>query len=237
MTKTRTNADRTPRRRLPRAMALLLLLGLLTAPAVSAQGFYSGGYVTAISDYVFRGISQTGEDPALQLGLDFAWKQLSFSFWATNVDFGVGSTADAEIDLGVAWSHQMGQNLTLTAAATRYLYSGESALNYNEFSLSFEFGSTNLGFYLAPDYAGSDGDGTYVGLSHSISLPKEVALDLNVGRNGFDAEVGVPDYWDYGATLSRSFGQVDLSLAYINTDLPDDTLSNDRLVAGVNVNF
>lgn len=223
-------------RRSVRLAAVALLLCLLGGTQASAS-FFSGGYVTAISDYVFRGISQTEEDPALQLGLDFAWKQLSFSFWSTNVDFGPGSGADVETDLGVSWTGQLTQQVSVTVAALRYLYSGDSSLNYSEFSVSFGTEATSLGFYLSPDYSGTPGDATYIGLSHSVSLPNEVSLGLAVGRNGFDASTGSVDYWDYGVTLSRSFGKVDASLAYLNTDLPDDRLSNDRIVGGLTVNF
>ena len=47
----------------------LLALGLLSASAVHAE---TSGTLTLTSDYLFRGITQTNEKPALQGGIEWA---------------------------------------------------------------------------------------------------------------------------------------------------------------------
>ena len=48
------------------------------------------------SDYVFRGVSQTDESPALQGGVDVSSGIFYGGLWASNVDF--YDSTDAEID-------------------------------------------------------------------------------------------------------------------------------------------
>ena len=52
----------------------------------------------ATSDYVFRGVSQTQEDPAIQGGIDATYGIGYAGVWASNVDFGADDPT-AEIDL------------------------------------------------------------------------------------------------------------------------------------------
>src|SRR3546814_4906071 len=62
--------------------------------------------VAIASDYVFRGISQTGAAPALQGGFDWAHSiatdelplNLSLGVWGSNVDFADGDNASVELD-------------------------------------------------------------------------------------------------------------------------------------------
>ena len=44
--------------------------------------------VGVFSDYVYRGYSQTNEDPAIQGGMDLTAGNFYAGVWASNVDFG-----------------------------------------------------------------------------------------------------------------------------------------------------
>jgi uncharacterized protein (TIGR02001 family) len=50
------------------------------------------------TDYVFRGISQTENGPAIQGGIDATYGLFYIGFWGSNVDFGAGDPSDIEID-------------------------------------------------------------------------------------------------------------------------------------------
>lgn len=72
------------------AVAALLSSGAQAAPAVSS--WQSSGNLTLISDYLFRGISQTNEGMALQGSLMLAHSDGWYvSSWASNIRFGDGS--------------------------------------------------------------------------------------------------------------------------------------------------
>jgi uncharacterized protein (TIGR02001 family) len=53
--------------------------------------------IGATTDYVFRGISQTLEDPAFQAGIDLSYGIFYVGVWGSTVDFG-GGPPEAEID-------------------------------------------------------------------------------------------------------------------------------------------
>ena len=88
---------------LPLACALVLALSSLSATAFaqdaeeeSSSGL--SGTFAVTNDYVFRGVSQTNEDPAFQAGLTYtAPFGLYVGTWVSNVDFG-GGDPDWEVD-------------------------------------------------------------------------------------------------------------------------------------------
>ncbi|HKZ95497.1 MAG TPA: TorF family putative porin, partial [Hyphomicrobiaceae bacterium] len=58
------------------------------APADEGRKFTYAITVGAQSDYVFRGVSQTFEDPAIQGALDLTYWILYAGIWASHIDFG-----------------------------------------------------------------------------------------------------------------------------------------------------
>ena len=81
--------------------------------------------LAATSDYVWRGISQTNEDPAFQAGVTYTSKVGIYAgAWTSNVDFGAGDVLvcstgliGVEFKLGGAVPH------VLPTSATRSLHS------------------------------------------------------------------------------------------------------------------
>ena len=68
------------------ALSTALLSGI---GATAAQAFDVSANVALVSDYRFRGISQTGTDAAVQGGFDASWEPgFYLGTWASSVDFG-----------------------------------------------------------------------------------------------------------------------------------------------------
>ena len=68
------------------AVATALFAGM---GATQAQAIEASANVTLTSDYRFRGISQTGEDAAIQGGFDLGFEPgFYIGTWASSVDFG-----------------------------------------------------------------------------------------------------------------------------------------------------
>jgi uncharacterized protein (TIGR02001 family) len=78
--------------------ATAIIAATAIAGSASATTDFAGGTisynVSATSDYVFRGFSQTDGDPAIQGGVDYSHGLFYVGAWASNVDF-----ADYELDL------------------------------------------------------------------------------------------------------------------------------------------
>src|SRR5262249_27789574 len=83
--------------RLTWATGALLLIAQSAAADISVTG-------TLVSDYDFRGISQSAGDPALQASIDYSHSLFYASAWASQIDFdgtseyGDGSTERVRVD-------------------------------------------------------------------------------------------------------------------------------------------
>lgn len=114
------------------SMAAPLAIAAEEAPAEEASNFAFGGYLTGASDYIFRGISQTRGDPAVQGALEasYAFHDLFKPYagvWGSNVDFPFDpgpDKANVEVDLtaGVRGALALAEGYALTYDANVIYY-------------------------------------------------------------------------------------------------------------------
>src|SRR4051812_15822558 len=97
---------------------LALVIGLLGLSGVSQAQFSSTW--TAVSDYDFRGVTQSGKDPALQASADYAFSNgFSIGAWASNIDFGPAyKDEDMELDLYANYVGKINDTFSWTAGGT-----------------------------------------------------------------------------------------------------------------------
>ena len=193
--------------------------------------------VAATSDYVFRGASQTDEGPALQAGLTYtAPAGFYVGAWASNVDFGSGGP-NVELDTYIGYNTDLGDEfVNLDVMLNRYNYLGGngSDLAYNELIGKLTFGGVvSLSAGYTKDVWASGEDGWYLGAGAAIPLPSDYSLNVNVGQSMFDSSVA-RNYLDYGVSVSKSWGNVGVSLGYVGTSRDGDEnfgeLADDRAV-------
>jgi uncharacterized protein (TIGR02001 family) len=120
----------------------ILLLFALPPLARAADGPWSAS-VAATTDYVLRGVSQTYDSGALQLGVNYQSPLGWFAgTWASNVDpypFGV---AALELDLYAGFRRPLGDKFNATVTYTHYQYVDDSRptrYNYDELALSASY--------------------------------------------------------------------------------------------------
>ncbi|MEM8995932.1 MAG: TorF family putative porin [Acidobacteriota bacterium] len=219
------------------AAVAMPLFGAGTAGAESVS--FSGSAAVA-SDYVYRGISQTLGRPALQLGAGAEWGEVSVFFWGSNVDFG-DELADFELDFGVSWGRDFGEDTALSLSFVRYVYAGDRGADYSEFLAELRLGALTLILAVAPEFFGTEVRANYFQLSHDFELPGELGLTLSAGYNAFDGEapgtLRNPEFLDLAATVSRSFGEFGLDVTLSDTTLEDDRQATTRLVASIHYAF
>ena len=193
--------------------------------------------VAATSDYVFRGASQTDEGPALQAGLTYtAPAGFYVGAWASNVDFGSGGP-NVELDTYIGYNTDLGDEfVNLDVMLNRYNYLGGngSDLAYNELIGKLTFGGVvSLSAGYTNDVWASGEDGWYLGAGAAIPLPSDYSLNVNVGQSLFDSSVA-RNYLDYGVSVSKSWGNLGVSLGYVGTSRDGDAnfgkLADDRAV-------
>ncbi len=105
-------------------LAVTAIAAAAIAGSASAATDFAGGTISynvaATSDYVFRGISQTDGDPAIQGGVDYSHGLFYVGGWASNVDF-----ADYELDL-YAGIKPVYKDFTFDFGALYYNYNDDS---------------------------------------------------------------------------------------------------------------
>ncbi len=177
-----------------------MLAGLALSGGVAAESAWDvSGNVTATSDYVFRGVSQTLEDPALQAGVKLAHESGFYgSLWASNVDYGDEIGSDAELDFVVGYGGAFSEDWSYDVNVTRYTYPGTDDafdLEYNELIGTLTYKDrfwTMLGW--SNDVFASDEPGTYVLVGLRFPITERFRLETIAAHYFLDEEAYSDDY-------------------------------------------
>jgi len=222
-------------------IGLLVPAGVLAEPAVSA-------YVTLTTDYVYRGVSLSDSDPALQAGIDLDTEMGVYAgLWASTADIpGLSSRErEREANLYVGYSRRFGRRWTAAVSITRYLYPGAPGnidYDYTEGVLTISHRDRLwLEYAWTPSYQGHDSVAKHISLLRSWQLPD--GLSLTAGGGYFDASLyGGVRYWHWEAGLTRHFGPFTADLRYHDTDgaarpISTSDTAGERLVLSLSVYF
>lgn len=188
---------------------------------------------TLTSDYDFRGISQTQNDPAFQLGLTYAGDGgFYMGLWGSNVDFSSGDTdglgdvdrpsTELDVFLGYAWG-DADEGFGFDVGAIYYSYPNAGAGNFPEVYAGVSKGPFTLKGWYSHDFNGG-GDSAYY-LESNLTVPMASGFSL-LGHLGYSGG----DYWTSGDNdeyMNWSLGigydikDVNISLKYADgSDLP-----------------
>lgn len=219
------------------AVSTALLSGI---GATSVQAFDISANVALVSDYRFRGISQTGTDAAIQGGFDASFEPgFYIGTWASSIDFGdvtdgSGSYGTMEIDYYAGWGGPVGDtDFGIDVGAYYYDYPGDTVDpegDYLEFIATGSWRDLALTVIYSDDWYAETGE--YWGFrgGYSFSFAEDFTLGLDAGYNSFDDPyfpTGEDEYTDYSVTLTYTFKGVDLSVAWVGTDLDTDDCFGD----------
>ena len=224
-----------------RGLVLGIVASLAVAGAAEAQddeattlADWLSGNVSVTSDYAFRGISQTLEEPALQGGFDLEHPSgLYLGFWGSSINFGEADLSDggrgqAEMDLYGGFGFSAGGFFDVDLGAIYYGYPGASDRNYDfvEFGLGasrgFPMFEGGVSVSYSPDFFAESGEGWYYGLDLGIPI-SILTLSGSVGRQTIESNdvFGTPDYYNYGLGLGVGVAGFDLTGSWVGTDLEE----------------
>lgn len=223
------------------------------APAATPDYTLSAN-VGLVSDYRFRGISQTFRNPAVQGGFDFAHKSGFYvGNWNSNVSGNLYQNgASLEMDLYGGYKFDIAKDVQGDVGLLYYYYPGASigttgqhyhngelyvAGTWKWFTAKYSYGLTDyfgLNSKTAGVYAfsplgangGSKGSG-YLDLSANVDIADKTTLNLHFGRQ-MVSHYGALSYNDYKIGVSRDMGFATVGLALIGTNADDKywSLSN-----------
>ncbi|AXV65989.1 MULTISPECIES: TorF family putative porin [Pseudoalteromonas] len=226
-------------------LATALPLALLSTSAMADLSTT----VTLASDYTFNGVSQTMNDPAIQGSLDYAFADsgMYVGTWASNVDFGEGT--DIEWDAYLGHFVELNEALSVDYGIAYYSYHGEDYSSdgnyfetYAKFGYTNSLGFTELNFWYAWDYFGTDAGHVISMIAHTVEIAPNHAIrasfDISNSLDGnkFAWDGNDKSYNHYRLAYQTSFAGFDFELAGENTSLDWDT-ADERIVASISRSF
>jgi len=186
--------------------------------------------ITGVTDYRFRGVSQTQEKPTIQAGADYAHPSgFKVGVWGSGVDFNTPGDGVVETDIFGLYAWELAP-FTMETGIYYYAYPGVSSnlkYNYGEAygSVSYSYDIVTLAgcFFYTPQNFGDSGSGYYPQLSASVALPYDVTLDGAVGRQwiGKNAIFGLPDYTTWNAGIAYTYEGFTGKLQYVDTSISE----------------
>ncbi len=187
-----------------------------TAPAVPQFSFS----LTGASDYIFRGVSQTANGPAVFGSARVTTDEFYAGVGAENVNF--HNSINAEYDLSAGWAPKI-NGFSLDLGAIRYGYMNENAhthIDTVEFKgiVSHDLGPITLGaaVFYTPNYFGTGKDGTYFEGRASYKITDSLSASAALGRQAVSAG-GSYTTWNAGLgyAVTKTIG---IDLHYYDTD-------------------
>jgi len=199
--------------------------------AVPESAFEVSANLAITSNYVWRGMTQTSNSPAVQGGIDLGYKGFYLGTWGSNVEFnGDTSSNSLEADFYAGYASEIA-GIGFDIGIIQYAYPNNSDVNFEEayIGLSKDFG----GFGVNGKYSfGLDDAEDYWDLGATAQLPMDFGLSATYGE--YD-NVGT----NYIVSLSKSWGKFEFSVAY--TDFSADTISGlddeDHVVGTISTSF
>ena len=231
-------------------ISIAILAGV--TDSVQAQDKYAlTGNAAVVSDYRYRGITQTTFKPAVQVGADLALPNgLYLGAWATNIkwikDYGaidfkkegtLGIKGGTEVDIYGGYKAEITKGLTGDIGLLRYQYPGNSLAkhtgydnaNTTEVYGALSFGPATLKYSRSTTNLfgniNSKGSG-YLDLSASFDLGNGWTVSPHVGRQtiakGENSPPGNGNYVDVSLGVTKDFSGLLIGLTYITVDAKDE---------------
>jgi len=235
-----------------RKTLIAVALTSLTLPALAQQKapepeYTLSGNVAIVTDYRYRGISQTDKKPAIQGGFDFAHKSgFYLGNWNSNVsNFGTAPGGNVEMDfyggykfeavglsfdLGTIYYYYPGSvPFTNTAPKTPEINTHEIYVGVGYGPLSLKISNTvSKGYFgvgkntsLSGSTYGSAKGTFYYDLTASHEIAPKTVLSAHVGYLDLDGDTSAAPFklTDYRVGVAYDAGFATISLNYIGNDI------------------
>ena len=191
----------------------VLSAALATGLATAAQADNAdnklalSGSAWFLTDYLFRGVSQTGNEPAVQAEFDATYGIFWAYMWGSNIDF-----ADSiEIDYGIGISPKW-RNITFTIGGLYYTYPGfNDDLGYFEAKTGAAWASgpwaLSITDYWSPDNFQAFGNSNAIEGQLGYTFSRKLwnfftpTISGGVGFQSYEEVASDYTYWNAGLTL------------------------------------
>jgi uncharacterized protein (TIGR02001 family) len=178
--------------------------------------------IAGTTNYVSRGITNSGNKPAIQGYIEPFWGPLYANVWSSNVGFGAGFSG-AEIDTALGIRPEFGL-LKLDLGYVHYFYIPESVSpDYGELYLKADYDFDKLftlagRLFFAPDFNQSGKTATFVAGGVEVPLPHDFAVYGGIGYQFFEDPKAF-EQLTWTAGVSYSWKSLAFDLRYWDTDI------------------
>ncbi|SFG39779.1 conserved hypothetical protein [Novosphingobium sp. CF614] len=209
--------------------------------------FTVAGSAALVSDYRFRGVSQSDKEMAVQAGLSVTHASGFYAgTWASNLaGWGTFGGSNMELDLYGGYSTEVASGVTLDVGLTWYMYPGGA--DTTDFAEPYVKASGTLGpvkalvgvayapkqealgnFSNTPESAGQKQDNLYLWTDLSGGVPSTpITLKAHLGYSNGNPGLGpngtsvapTGEYLDWMLGADLALGPVTLGVAYVDTDI------------------
>ena len=232
----------------PLATALAILATIATAGTAHAGDGPFTANVGLVSDYAYRGWSQTDERPALQGGFDYAHDSgLYAGVWGSNVSWladadNTGQVSNSlELDLYGGYKGTAGA-IGYDVGLLQYYYPGSYPKGFNSpdtlegyIGLSWEFLSFKYSYAFTDLFGYDRSDGSqYYDLGAAVDVGGGFTLAAHVGYSDIK---GQDDYTDWKLGVTKEFGGFNFGLHYVDTDVNNADLADERVILSIAKSF
>ena len=190
---------------------LALLLTMSTLPAFAGVD----GYLGYTSDYMWRGVSQTSGNAAIQGELSVSKGGLYGGVWASEVDF--GDEATYEMDLFLGYELMVSDKFSLDVGVIQYNWD-KGYDDVEELFVKGNLKNISVAYYVDME----DSDKDYMELGLKLPFVKFMDVSLNYGM--FDSE---NDFW--AMNMVKDWGKWEVSLLIMEDARQDQFMDNASL--------
>lgn len=176
------------------------------------------GNIGVASNYLWRGVTQSGDQAAISGGLDYSHESgFYLGTWASNVTW--TPVEGYELDIYAGYGGEAG-TVSYDLGYIAYLYPvGEHDSDFSEVYANLGMGGFTLGLSLQVDAEASGAtDPRYISASYDFDLNEDYGLSLYGGDYDFDGAGG--DYTHFGAGISK--GDFGFNIDKNDVDNDDD---------------
>lgn len=198
--------------------------------------------VSLVTDYLYRGISQTGTKPAIQGGFDYSHSSGFYAgVWGSNIswisDAAVATSASLELDTYFGFRNSFATDFSYDVGFLRYNYPGTYVAGATKADtdeiyglIGYKWITLKYSYSLGKTFGVPDAGGTtYIDLSASYPIGDTgFTLGAHYGKQKYKGSsaaylaaiaTGTPTYSDYKLSVSKDMGSgYSVALAYSNTN-------------------
>jgi len=206
---------------------------VVEAPVAEESAFEVSANLAITSNYVWRGMTQTANSPAVQGGIDLGYKGFYLGAWGSNISWTNDDRSSVELDGYLGYAGEVA-GIGFDIGYILYAYPNVNDVNqFDEAYAGLSYDWTSFGVSGKYSFGVDSNIDTpdYWELGATAKLPWEVTLAAGYGD--YDT-IGT----NYIVSLAKSWGKFEFSVAY--TDFSSDASSiydEDHIIGTVSTSF